>query len=95
VQQTTRFGYFQGPSGTLADFQILYWEVDLFPHGPPSTPTCWKGRQAMRARPEVRDGLIAFKIKRWKTIAHNPSAFGGYSVSQARKNYWRLCARYP
>jgi hypothetical protein len=22
----------------------------------------------MRARPEVRDGLIAFKIKRWKTI---------------------------
>jgi hypothetical protein len=49
----------------------------------------------MRARPEVRDGLIAFKIKRWKTMAHNPSAFGGYSVSQARKNYWRLCARYP
>ena len=49
----------------------------------------------MRARPEVRDGLIAFKIKRWKTIALNPSAFGGYSISQARKNYWRLCARYP
>jgi hypothetical protein len=49
----------------------------------------------MRARPEVRDGLIAFKIKRWKTIALNPSAFGGYPVSQARKNYWRLCARYP
>ena len=49
----------------------------------------------MRARPEVRDGLIAFKIKRWKTIALNPSAFDGYSVSQARKNYWRLCARYP
>jgi len=28
----------------------------------------------VRARPQVRDGLIAFKIKRWKTIAHNPSA---------------------
>jgi hypothetical protein len=49
----------------------------------------------MRARPEIRDFLIAFKIKRWKTIARNSSAFGGYSVSQARKNYWRLCARYP
>jgi hypothetical protein len=49
----------------------------------------------VRARPEVRDFLIAFKIKRWKTIAHNPSAFGGCSVTQARKNYWRLCARYP
>jgi len=49
----------------------------------------------MRARSEVRDGLITFKIKRWKTIALNPSAFGGYSVTQARKNYWRLCARHP
>jgi len=49
----------------------------------------------MRARPEVRDALIRFKIKRWKTIALNPLAFGGYSVSRARKNYWRLCARYP
>lgn len=49
----------------------------------------------MRARPEVRDFLIEFKIRRWKTIALNPSAFGSYSVTQARKNYWRLCARYP
>jgi len=49
----------------------------------------------MRARPEVRDFLIAFKIRRWKTIALNPLAFDGYSVTQARKNYWRLCARYP
>ena len=49
----------------------------------------------MRARPEVRDGLIAFKIRRWRTIALNPLAFDGYSVTQARKNYWRLCARYP
>jgi hypothetical protein len=24
MQQTTRFGYFQGPSGTLADFQISH-----------------------------------------------------------------------
>jgi hypothetical protein len=63
--------------------------------GPPSTPRCWRGMQAMRARPEVRDGLIAFKIGRWKTIALNPSAFGGYSVTQARKNYWRLCSQYP
>jgi hypothetical protein len=49
----------------------------------------------MRARPEVRDGLIAFKIRRWRIIALNPLAFDGYSATQARKNYWRLCARYP
>jgi hypothetical protein len=49
----------------------------------------------MRARPEVRDGLIAFKIRRWKTIALNPLGFDGYSVTRARKNYWRLCTRYP
>jgi hypothetical protein len=49
----------------------------------------------MRARPEIRDFLIASKVKRWKTIALNPLAFGGYSVSQARRNYWKLCARYP
>jgi hypothetical protein len=49
----------------------------------------------MRARPEVRDGLIAFKIRRWRTIALNRLAFHGYSVTQARKNYWRLCVRYP
>lgn len=49
----------------------------------------------MRARSEVRDSLIAFKIRRWRTIALNPLAFDGYSVSHARKNYWRLCARYP
>jgi hypothetical protein len=49
----------------------------------------------MRARPEVRDFLIAFKIRRWKTVALNPLAFGKYPVTQARKNYWRLCARHP
>jgi hypothetical protein len=48
----------------------------------------------MRARPEVKETMIAAKIRRWRTIAKNPQGFD-INPSIARRNYWRLCKRYP
>jgi len=48
----------------------------------------------MRARPEVKEAMIAAKIRRWRTIAKNPQGFD-IPPAIARRNYWRLCKRYP
>jgi hypothetical protein len=50
----------------------------------------------MNARKPVRDAIVRHKLWQWKAIALNRSAYGtSCPPSQARKNFWRLCARYP
>ena len=49
----------------------------------------------MHARPEVREILIAGKLKRWAMIGRHPSAYPNCSPSRARRNFARLYARNP
>jgi hypothetical protein len=49
----------------------------------------------MHARPEVRDILIAAKMKKWAMIGHHPFNYPGRLPSRARRNFSRLLARYP
>jgi len=49
----------------------------------------------MHARPELREFLIAKKMKRWAMIARCPAIDPSCPPSRARKNYWRLCASHP
>lgn len=50
----------------------------------------------MNARKPIRDAIIRKKFWRWKALALNQSSYGeSCPPSQARKNFWRLCARYP
>lgn len=49
----------------------------------------------MRARPEVRDVLIAHKLRYWSLRARYPTAFPNCSASRSRRNFLRLLARYP
>ena len=50
----------------------------------------------MNARKIVRDRLICLKLSHWRAVARGFSHDGPECPpSQARKNFWRLCARYP
>lgn len=49
----------------------------------------------MRARPEVRDVLIAHKMRHWSLRARYPTAFPNCSESRARRNFLKLIAKYP
>ena len=49
----------------------------------------------MHARPEVREILIALKLRRWSRIAQNPSAYSNCSPARARRNFLKLLAKYP
>jgi hypothetical protein len=49
----------------------------------------------MRARPEIRQHLLAAKMQRWALIGRNPRAYTNCSPSKARRNYSRLYAKYP
>jgi hypothetical protein len=49
----------------------------------------------MRARPEVRDILIAHKMRHWSLRAQYPTAFPNCSATRARRNLLRLLAKYP
>jgi hypothetical protein len=51
--------------------------------------------KTMRARPEVRDILIAHKMRYWSLRAQYPSAFPSCSPSRARRNLLKLLARHP
>ena len=48
----------------------------------------------MRARPEVRDILIAHKMRYWSLRAQYPSAFPNCLPSRARRNLLRLLTRH-
>jgi hypothetical protein len=49
----------------------------------------------MHARPQVREILIGKKMRRWWLIAQHPAVDWSCPTWKARKNYARLCARYP
>jgi hypothetical protein len=49
----------------------------------------------MNAGPQIREGLIVKKMWRWMLIGKYPSAYGSFSATKARKNYWALVRRYP
>ena len=49
----------------------------------------------MHARPQFREILIAQRMTRWLRIAKYPHIASKCPPARARKNYWRLCARYP
>jgi hypothetical protein len=49
----------------------------------------------MRGRPQVRQHLLAAKMKRWALIGRNPSAFPNCPASRARRNFSRLFTKYP
>jgi hypothetical protein len=49
----------------------------------------------MHARPEVREVLIAKKLKRWAMIGQHPFVDPTCSPARARRNFASLLARYP
>jgi hypothetical protein len=50
----------------------------------------------MNARKPVRDAIIRKRFWHWKAVALSRSPYGqSCPPSRARKNFWRLCARYP
>jgi hypothetical protein len=50
----------------------------------------------MNARQIVRDAIIRKKLLHWKNVAQTSNYHKDTcSPSRARKNFWRLCARYP
>jgi len=53
------------------------------------------GNRKMHARPEVREILIAGKLKRWALIGQHPHAYPNCSPARARRNFSRLFSRYP
>lgn len=49
----------------------------------------------MRANPQLREHLLATKMKKWASIGRCPSAYPNCSPSSARRNFSRLLAKYP
>jgi hypothetical protein len=54
-----------------------------------------KQEKRMNARPEIRQKLLEIKMNRWMLVALHPSLSPRCPTSRARKNYWRLCSKYP
>ncbi len=48
----------------------------------------------MHARPEVREHLLATKMRKWALIGQHPAAYPNCSPAQARRNFSRLFSRY-
>jgi hypothetical protein len=48
----------------------------------------------MHARPQIRDILVAKKLRRWLLIAHHPFVDPTCPPSRARRNYQRLFAKH-
>jgi hypothetical protein len=49
----------------------------------------------MRARPEIRDLLVARKLRRWSLISKFPIIDPTCPPSRARRNFWRLLKKHP
>ena len=49
----------------------------------------------MRAKPQLREHLLATKMKKWAIIGRCPSAYPNCSPARARRNFSRLMGRYP
>jgi hypothetical protein len=48
----------------------------------------------MRARPGVREHLLAMKMRKWASMGRCPAAYPNCSPARARRNYSRLFARH-
>jgi hypothetical protein len=49
----------------------------------------------MNARPIIRERLLEMKIRKWHRIATRPLLAPKCSPAKARRNFWRLAAKYP
>jgi hypothetical protein len=49
----------------------------------------------MRAKPQLREHLLATKMKKWAIIGRCPAAYTNCSPARARRNFSRLMSRYP
>ena len=49
----------------------------------------------MNARQEIRDHLIAVRMRRWLDIARCPLINTKMPTWKARKNFWSLCRKHP
>jgi hypothetical protein len=49
----------------------------------------------MHARPQIREILIAQKLRRWCLIAKYKFVDPGCPPARARRNFWRLAAKHP
>jgi hypothetical protein len=93
-----------GPSQAVEDddVNIAIWQGSLGPASEQSVVACINGRgrggkskKPVRARPEVRDILIAHKLRFWSLRAQYPTAYPNISPTRARRNFARLLAKYP
>jgi hypothetical protein len=55
----------------------------------------FRGNFQMNAREEIREHLIAERMRHWLTIARCPLIGKGCPKWRARKNFWALQRRYP
>jgi len=51
--------------------------------------------QSMHARPEIKEILIGQKMRRWSMFARGLLVKATCPPARARKNFWRLCRKYP
>jgi hypothetical protein len=58
-------------------------------------PTLRRRGKTMRAKPQLREHLLATKMKRWAIIGRCPTAYPNCSPARARRNFSRLLAKYP
>jgi hypothetical protein len=49
----------------------------------------------MNARKEIRDHLIAERLRRWLMIATTPAMYARCPRWRARKNFWYLVRKFP
>jgi hypothetical protein len=49
----------------------------------------------LNARPQIREHLLARKMKRWALIGRYPSSYPNMPPARARRNFSRLLAKYP
>jgi hypothetical protein len=49
----------------------------------------------MRARPEIRDILVARALRRWALISKFPFVDKNCPPARARRNFWRLLKKHP
>jgi hypothetical protein len=60
-----------------------------------SEPKLLEEIEEMHARPEIREILIAKKMRRWAMIGQHPFVDPTCSPARARRNFARLLARHP
>ena len=54
----------------------------------------WRKFQEMNCREEIREHLIAERMRRWLKIARHPFVGKGCPKWRARRNFWALVRKY-